>query len=129
MIWGDEMEQDKNGGNISLSTSIREPALLLKQFDDITIQALLREVPSQTMVNFLWYMKDAALLKLVLNNYSQRTAQGMMRDLNQQWRGINPATASESDIEQGQYAVHCVMNIYQGLLDSGEVDNVLEASK
>ena len=59
----------------------REPAYFLKELEDSLIRMILREMPSDTLIFFLWYMKDEELIRKVMNNCSERAARMLMEDL------------------------------------------------
>ena len=103
----------------------RLPARLIRELDDRSIQILLRECQSDTLIDFLWYMKDVALLKLVLRNLSQRAAEMMMDDLDVRWRGKNPDATLEANARRGRDAVREIMDIVRRLIAASAIDDVL----
>lgn len=109
----------------SVEDAIRLPARLLKELDDRSIQLLLRECQSDDLINFLWYMKDAELLKLMLRNLSQRAAEMLMDDLDQTWRGKNPDDTLAIHAKRGREAVEEIMTIVRRLIDEGQLPDVL----
>ena len=103
----------------------RLPARLLKELDDRSIQLLLRECQSDSLIDFLWYMKDADLIKLMLRNMSERAAEMMMDDLDRGWRGKNPDRALVVHARRGRDAVQVVMSIVRRLIAEGQLPDVL----
>ncbi len=109
----------------SVEEAYRLPARMLKEFDDHSIQVLLRECQSDTLIDFLWYMKDAELIKRMLKNCSQRAAEMLMADLDERWRGKNPDTALEVYTRRGREAVLEIMGIARKLMTDGQLPNIL----
>ena len=99
----------------------REPALVLKHLDDRSIQCLLRETQSQTLVDFLWYMKDDELIKQILDNCSKRAAALMMDDLECDWQDKDPDNIPQAYARRGRDAVTEVMDVYYKLVKSGDI--------
>lgn len=102
----------------------RLPAVGIKALDDRSIQCLLRECQSECLIDFLWYMKDAELTKLMLRNMSQRAAEMLMDDLNSRWRGKNPDTALAIQAQRGREAVQAVLLILRRLVLEGQVEDI-----
>lgn len=69
----------------SEADAFRKLARSLKGFDNRSIQLLLREVQSDTLVAFLWYMKDGDLVRLVCDNMSKRAGEMLLDDLENAW--------------------------------------------
>jgi hypothetical protein len=109
----------------SVEEAYRLPARFLKAFDDHSIQVLLRECQSDTLIDFLWYMKDAELIKLLLKNCSQRAAEMLMEDIDGRWRGKNPDTALEFNARCGREAVLEITGIARRLMAEGQLPNIL----
>lgn len=107
----------------------RLPARWLKELDDRSIQILLRECQSDTLIDFLWYMKDADLLKLMLRNLSQRAAEMLMDDLDTTWRGKNPDRALAPYAKRGRDAVQEIMTIVRRLADEGQLPDLFGSAK
>lgn len=105
----------------------RQPAQILKHLDDRSIQTILREVSSETLINFTWYMKDVELLKMILKNMSKRAAEMLMDDLDEEWYGKNPDTALEAEALRGRVAVLTVMNTWRRLVADDELPDLLGA--
>lgn len=103
----------------------RLPARLVKELDDRSIQILLRECQSDALIDFLWYMKDAELIKLVLRNLSQRAAEMIMDDLDLRWRGKNPDATLEANARRGREAVCEIMALVRRLIAASAIPDVL----
>ena len=108
----------------SVEAAYRLPALGMKSLRDRSIQLLLRECQSESLIDFLWYMKDGDLTKLVLRNMSQRAAEMMMEDLNSRWRGKNPDTALAIQARSGRAAVQDILTILRRLVAEGQVEDI-----
>ena len=113
----------------SKEDAVRHPARLLKELDDRSIQILLRECQSDVLVDFLWYMKDADLLKLVLRNMSQRAAEMLMEDIEGKWSGKNPDSTLDAHAKLGRTAVEEIMGIVLRLADEGQVVDIWGAKE
>ncbi len=103
----------------------RKPARVIADLDDRSIQFLLRECDAGTLINFLWYMKDAKLIRLMFKNMSCSAANQLMHDLDQRWRGQNPDIVSSSDVACGHNAVVTVLKALRKLIAQGDVPDVL----
>lgn len=109
-----------------LAEAYRRPARILLEFDDRSIQLLLRETQSDTLLNFLWYMADGALIKRILDNMSGRAAEMLMDDLNETWFGKNPDTVLDVFARRGQAAIAEIMSLCEKLIAEGQMPNFLE---
>jgi len=109
----------------SVEDAYRMPARLLKELDDRSVQLLLRECQSDTLIDFLWYMKDVDLLKLMLKNMSERAAEMLMDDLDTRWRGRNPDHVLELHAKDGRAAVLEIMTIVRRLIAETQIPDVL----
>lgn len=109
----------------SVEEAHRMSARLLKELDDRSIQLLLRECQSDVLIDFLWYMKDAGLIKLMLRNCSQRAAEMLLDDLDSTWRGKDPDDTLEVNARRGREAVLAIMTIVRRLIDEGQLPDIL----
>jgi len=109
----------------SVEEAFRLPAKVFKLYDDLSIQRFLREVQMETLIDFLWYLKDRELIMKVVNNLSSRAAECLVQDMDKTWHGKNPDTAIEHDARRGRAAVMAVMTILQRLIDEGSVPDIL----
>lgn len=107
--------------------AIRQPARMLLRYDDRSIQLILREIQSDTLQAFLWFMKDAVLLKRILTNMSRRAAEMLMDDLQQDWAGKNPEDAGQVlAIKSGVEAVATMLAICRRLTEEGQLPEVTQ---
>lgn len=105
--------------------AIRQPARMLLRYEDRSIQLILREIQSDTLQAFLWFMKDAELLKRILANMSRRAAEFLMDDLQQNWAGKDPDDDSRtSEIKAGIEAVVTLLATCRRLTDEGQLPEV-----
>ncbi len=109
----------------SVGDAVRQPAHLLKKLDDRSIQILLRESQLDTLIDFLWYMKDAELLKLILRNMSQHAAEMLMEDIDQSWHGKNPDNTLDANAKRGREAVVTTIATVRRLIAEGHIADVL----
>ncbi|MEN3371962.1 FliG C-terminal domain-containing protein [Dechloromonas sp. ZS-1] len=105
--------------------AFRKQACVLKDLDDRSIQLLLREVQSDTLINFLWYMKNGDLIRLVLSNMSGRAAEMLLEDLEDTWGGKDPDQATAIHAEKGQRAIAEIMSIVERLISEGQLPDFL----
>ena len=108
----------------SIEESYRQPAMLLKYYPDRQIQRLLRELTSDCLIDFVWYMDDEAILDMMTNNLSKRAAELFLDDLEDTWGGKDPNNALEFEVRRGREAVMQVMNTLQRMVDEGAVDDI-----
>jgi len=105
--------------------AIRQPARMLLRYDDRSIQLILREIQSDTLLAFLWFMKDAVLLKRVLANMSRRAAEMLMDDLQQDWAGKDPDDAGQVlALKSGIEAVTNMLAICHRMTEEGQLPEV-----
>lgn len=105
--------------------AIRQPARMLLRYEDRSIQLILREIQSDTLQAFLWFMKDAELLKRILANMSRRAAEYLMDDLQQNWAGKDPDDGSRTwEIKAGIEAVATLLATCRRLTDEGQLPEV-----
>lgn len=105
--------------------AIRQPARMLLRYEDRSIQLILREIDSDTLQAFLWFMKDAALLKRILANLSRRAAEYLMDDLRQNWAGKDPDDDSRTwEIKAGIEAVATLLATCRRLTEEGQLPEV-----
>lgn len=109
-----------------LAEAHRRPARILLEFDDRSIQLLLREIQSDTLIEFLWYMKDGELIKRILDNMSKRAAEMLMDDLNENWFGKNPEKVLDVFARRGQAAIAEIMSTCEKLIAERQIPNFLE---
>lgn len=106
--------------------AIRQPARRLLRYEDRSIQLVLREVDSQTLQAFLWFMKDAELLKRILDNMSRRAAEFLIDDLQLEWAGKDPDDDSRiREIKAGIQAISTVLDICRRLTDEGQLPEIV----
>lgn len=105
--------------------AVRRSARMIQRYDDRSIQLILREIDSENLQAFLWFMKDAALLKHILANMSRRAAEFLMDDLQQNWADRDPDNAERAvDIKPGVKAVSTMLAICRRLTDEGQLPEV-----
>ena len=104
--------------------AFRFPARSIGELEDRSMQLLLREVQSESLIDFLWYMKDAELAKRVFRNMSQRAAEMLYDDLERRYGRVNPDTASVARVEQARASTLEIVAIYNRLADEGQIERV-----
>ena len=109
----------------TIEEAYRIPARVIKELKDQSIQNLMRECQSETLVDFLWYMKDGDLIKQIMRNISQSAGESLMDDLNARWRGKNPDTVLEINAQHGRQAVQDIMKTIQDLITEGTIEDVI----
>jgi flagellar motor switch protein FliG len=97
----------------------REPAYFLKDLDNRAIQLLLREMQSESLIVFLWYMKDPDLIRKMLGNFSERAASMLMDDLFARGGGNDPNSALLIEAEVGRTVVREVLELVTRLAEEG----------
>ncbi|HEX8989952.1 MAG TPA: FliG C-terminal domain-containing protein [Rhodocyclaceae bacterium] len=108
----------------SVEQAFRMPAQIFKELDDRSIQTLLRECQFEYVIDFLWYMKDAELMKAFMRNMSQRAAEMLMDDLNSCWRGKDPDRTLAVSAKRGRDAVEAIISIARRLIREGQIPDV-----
>lgn len=102
----------------------RLPARKIAMLDDGSIQILLREIRSDALIDFLWYMKDPELAKLVFRNLSQRAAQMLFEDLESRHGGRHPDSAPQVYVAQARDATLGIIGIVDRLCDEGRIPKI-----
>lgn len=105
----------------SVEDAYRQSALFILAMDNRSLQTLLREIHSEELVDFLWYMKSAELIRHVCRNMAQRAAEMLVEDLSLRWSGNNPDTALETQARCGRAAVLEILSIVRRLADEGQI--------
>ena len=101
----------------------RLPARKIGELDDRSMQILLREVQSDSLINFVWYMKDPELAKLVFTNMSQRAAQMLFEDLNSKYGNQSPDTAPSRVVENARASTLEIIAVFDRLVGEGQIPN------
>lgn len=100
----------------------RLPARALVYLDDRSIQLFLREVQSESLIYFLWYMKDPKIVKKIFKNMAVRAAQMLTDDLQAKFEQLNdPDQATLVVIEEGRAEALEVMKILDRLQSEGQI--------
>ncbi len=107
----------------SVEEAYRLPARFIREMDNRALQLLLREVQSDELTTFLWYMKDAELLRKVCRNMSRRAAEMLVEDMDQQWHGKDPDKALDAEAGVGREAVLQMLSFVRRLADEGQIPN------
>jgi len=102
----------------------RKKAVSLKHLPDASMQILLRELDSKSLLYVLWFVKDRQLAQTVLSNLSRRAAAMVLDDLISKFQGCDPDAASEGDKAVARQCLHGVLVILQRLIDEGQIAQV-----
>ena len=104
---------------------LRGPARKIGTFSDRSIQSLVQELPPQSLIAFLWYMKDAELLSLFLKNCGSWSAKTLMDDLTVFYPGLDPDKAPSYIVQKGRAALEEVVRVITDLQVSGVIPESL----
>ena len=96
---------------------IRAPGLFLVSMDDRTLQILIRELEPDTLIRFLWYMKNDKLVKKVVKNCSRTAGDFLIEDL-ELLKRTDPDETTGLFAKSGQDAIKHVIKIYNEILES-----------
>ena len=88
------------------------------------MQMWLREISAETLINGLWYLKNADLIRFVTRNMALRAAQGLVEDLETRWHGVNPVTASNTNRDIGEAAIQIFIVVLDKLIQQGHCANL-----
>ena len=89
--------------------------------DDRSLQVLLREVQSDDLLDFLWYMKDGEIAKRVFANLSQRAAEMLFDDLELRYGHLNPDTVPQVYIDKARAALLRILESFDQLQAEGQI--------
>jgi len=99
----------------------RLPAKMVGQLEDREIQTLLRELQSDEIKQFLWYMKDSeALVNKFLNNMSQRAKEMMIEDIDDFYKTLHPDSAPMKYTEKARKSTGNLVNLVHHYQQTGE---------
>lgn len=105
-------------------TSPTQVGLALLRLDNLGMQMWLREISAETLINGLWYLKNADLIRFVTRNMALRAAQGLVEDLETRWHGVNPVTASDTNRDIGEAAIQIFIVVLDKLIQQGRCANL-----
>lgn len=105
----------------SIAETYRLPAQKIKLLDNRSIQLLLRETQSETLVDFLWFMKDADLMRLIFKNMSSRAADMFLDDLREKYFGKNP---DKTESNNGKEAAQIIVGTVNRLIDENQIPQI-----
>lgn len=104
--------------------SYRYLASDFKDLDDRSIQLWLREVQSDSLIYFLWFMKDREIIERVFKNMSARAAEMLLEDLtavaNSRGDPDSPR-ANKNTLVTARQEVQSVISILNRLKDEGQI--------
>lgn len=95
-----------------------------KELDDRDIQIWLREVQSDSLIYFLWFMKDQDIIERVFKNMSARAAEMLLEDLTAvaSSRGDpDSPRVHKGTLASARQEVQSVMSILNRLKDEGQI--------
>jgi len=99
----------------------RLPAKMIGQLEDREIQTLLRELQSDEIKQFLWYMKDSKeIVNKFLNNMSQRAKDMMIEDIDDFYKILHPDSAPMKHTEKARKSTEKLVNLVHRYQQSGE---------
>ena len=98
----------------------------VKGMPNAEFQLLLAEFPfylyEHTLLNFLWFMQDGALIRKILQHMTLHDGRWLMEQLNATWYGKNPAHASPAELRAGTAAVKKIESTLRRLQDEGKIN-------
>ncbi|NOQ81297.1 MAG: hypothetical protein GQ548_02065 [Methylophaga sp.] len=99
----------------------RHPAKMIGQLEDREIQTLLREIQSDEIKQFLWYMKDSEdIVNKFLNNMSLRAKEMMVEDIDDFYKTLHPDSAPMKHTEKARKATENLVNLMHHYQQTGE---------
>jgi len=110
----------------SIEETYRKPARAIKALSDKSIQRLMWECQTETLMDFLWYMKDGDLIKQIIRNLAEHAGTLLIEEMTSSWRyGNNPDTAPKSLARKGREAAQDLLERIRDLIAEGTIENVL----
>ena len=104
--------------------SYRLLASEIKELDNRGMQLWLREVQSDALIMFLWFMKDRDLIELVFKNMSERAAEMLLDDLTELSlsRGDpDGSKANKKNLIEARNMLQDLVKILNRLQDEGHI--------
>lgn len=99
----------------------RLPAKMISQLEGREIQTLLRELQSDEIKQFLWYMKDSKdIVQKFLNNMSQRAKEMMIEDIDDYYNALHPDSAPLKHTIKARKATEKLLNLVHHYQQTGE---------
>ena len=112
--------QERTLPDVEQENAFRMTAWIIKQLDDRSLQLLLRELQSDTLIILLWYLKDRDFAKTVMRNMSTSAAEMLTDDLINRFQGRNPDTDRMGDA--GRFELNEALSILHRLADEGQIE-------
>ena len=127
-VLSEKFKSYNNNECLSLSTineedCFRKQVKYLSYYSDRSIQFMLREIQSEILIDFLWYMKDIDLIKKILMNISERAREMILEDLENKWSNINPDNCLIVYAKLGRNAVKEINSIINRLIMEGQLED------
>lgn len=113
---------EKTLPDVEAENSWRKSGWILKQLDDLSLQFLLRELQSESLIIVLWYLKDRDFAKAVMRNMSKAAAEMLTDDLITKFHGRNPDEYRADMREAGRLELNETLSILYRLADEGIID-------
>lgn len=104
--------------------AVRYLAKPLFELDDRSIQLLLREVQSDTLIYFMWFIKDEELIQTIFRNMSQRAGEMLADDLLEiSTRYGNPDSerVKKTVLRDAMDSTKYIVSVYNRLSDEGQI--------
>ena len=99
----------------------RLPAKMVGQLEDREIQTLLRELQSDEIKQFLWYMKDCEdIVHKFLNNMSLRAKEMMIEDIDDYYKTLHPDSAPMKHTEKARKSTEKLVNLVHQYQQTGD---------
>lgn len=116
------MDEEITDANIVIESVYREEVKdKILNYDDRSIQILIREIPADILVDFLWYMKNKDIILKILSNCSKRASKLLFEQLQHKWTNKNPDNCSIQEVKLGRKALFEICETMQKLRDFGEI--------
>lgn len=127
----DSMRQLNLALEISASHAANPPVRWQTQrlmvLEDRCLQVLIRNLERSALVDWLWYLNDAHLIRKVVACCSNHAGEALINDLCDRWMGIPPERASREQQERGRQALTAVMATFRRLALEGQIDFPMDA--
>lgn len=108
--------------NAETENLFRKPAQFFRYIDDHSIQEFMREIGTDDLITFLWYMNDQEINQKTYRNMSKKAAELLQDDLTSfRYSALNPNNCMLRIAIKGRTAVHEALSVYAKLIENGKI--------
>ncbi len=104
-----------------IEENYRKQLKFLRYLDNSSFQLIVNNIPQNTLVDLLWYMKDKELIKKTRQNISKHQFAEVMDNLTTFKSNLNPDNCLISQAVFGREAIKDTLTIIKKLSEEGQI--------